>query len=429
MTTSSDSTLRREISALGYGAMVLNGMIGAGIFALPAVAAAATGLFSPWMFVICGLLIMTVVFSMAKAASLVESTGGPTVYSQRAFGHFTGFQVGWLFTLSRLSSMAANTNLLVTYAAWFWAPLDDGLMRMAVVTLILGILAWVNVVGIRQGMTALFVFTLLKMIPLSMVIILGISQANPEIFTNAGLPVIDGLGETVLVLLYAFVGFESTAIPAGEGKNPSRDIPRALIYTTVVIAVVYFLIQLVTISVDPGIGGSERPMADIAEQLMGSAGAALLAMGAVFSISGNLSSMMLSAPRMLFAMAREGMLPEFLGAIHPRFQTPANAIILQCALGVALALSGTFVWLAAMSTAVRLFVYVVCILSLPRLEKAAKPERKALYLPGGWLIPGLALVLCVWLISHASLKSWLTAIAFAAAGSLLYLITKRRQAS
>ena len=254
--------------------------------------------------------------------------GGPTNYVKHAFGKFTGFQIGWLFSFSRITAFAANINLMVTYASWFWQPLASGLARTITVTVVCLALIYVNVIGVKRGLATLFVITALKLIPLSLIVLLGITKINPEIFIAAELPVFEGLGETILVLLYAFVGFESSVIPAGEARNPRRDIPWALVKTTIFVGIFYFLIQLVSISVEPGIGGSKTPLADVAMILMGTAGGGLLALGAVFSITGNLSAMLLSAPRMFYAMARDDRtLPAWFGAIHPRYHTPSHSII------------------------------------------------------------------------------------------------------
>ena len=421
-----EAGLRREINQLGFSAMSLNGVIGAGIFALPAVAAAATGLFSPWLFLLCGVLIMTVVLSFARVASFFSNTGGPLVYVGQAFGPFAGFQVGWLFTLSRVTATAANTNLLVTYLGWFWDPLASGVTRQILISTVMLFLVVVNVIGVRRGVLVMLVLTLLKLIPLSLLVLVGISHLNPEVFIGAGLPALDGLGETMLVLLYAFVGFESAAVPAGEARNPRRDIPLALVQSVIGIGVLYFLIQCVVISVEPAIGSSKTPLIDVALILMGPTGAILMAAGAAFSIFGNLSSMMLSGPRMVYALGRDHMLPTWFQAIHVRYGTPANAIIFVGALGLGLALSGSFLQLAAMSTVVRLVVYASCILALPRLDKQRTESARPFNLPGGYLIPMLALILCFWLMSFASGQSWLTAGIFAALGTVFYLATYQR---
>jgi len=416
--------LRKEISHLGYGAISLNSVVGAGIFALPAVAASAAGLFSPWLFVFCGLLIMTVVLSLARAASFFSQTGGPLAYTGHAFGAFAGFQVGWLFTLARVAALSANTNLLVTYLGWFWSPLTGGVARQVVIAGIILLLTVVNVVGVRQGMLVVFVLSALKLLPLGLLVLTGIGHANPDIFLAAGLPPFGGFGETLLVLLYAFVGFESTVVPAGEGRNPRRDIPRALVQSVFAVSVLYVLIQVVVISVDPGIGSSSRPLIDVAEILMGPAGAMMMAAGAVFSITGNLSSMMVSAPRMLYAMGHSRVLPPWFGRVHSRFGTPVNAVLFMSVLGLALALSGSFIWLAAMSTVVRLLVYAVSIAALPRLNRSTDDTDGRFELPGGYAIPLLALLLIGWLVTQAPAQSWIVAGIFMALGSVFYVANR-----
>lgn len=420
-----EAGLKKEISQLGFGAIALNGMIGAGIFALPAIAIERAGLFSPWIYVGCGLLIMAIVFVFARVASYFQNTGGPVTYATEAFGDFTGFQTGWLLTLSRAAAFAANAHLIVTYAGWFWSPLAVGMVHSVSVGLVCLVLTVVNVIGIRQGMLAIFALTVLKLLPLVLLVFFGISQTNPEIFTSAQIPSIDSLGETMLIVFYAFVGFESAVIPAGEARDARRDIPLALVRTIFAVTVFYFLIQLVTLSVAPDVGGSKTPLAEVAGILMGAAGAALLTLGAVFSISGNLTASMLSAPRMLYAMSHLGSLPPWFGKVHPGFHTPANAIYFYALFSILLALSGKFVWLAAMSTVVRLLVYVLCIGALPILHRKLGEYEGQFRLHGGMLIPVLALVVSIWLMTHASIKSWVVTGVFALLGSVLYYFTRR----
>jgi len=420
-----EESLDREISRLGFSAIALNGLIGAGIFALPAVAAARSGAFSPWMFVICGVLIMTVVVSIAKAASYFRNTGGPIVYATQSFGRFTGFQTGWLLGLARAASTAANTNLLVTYAGWFWAPLEGGIQRAIAIALVCLILTVLNIIGVRKSMLTVYIFTLLKLIPLSLLVLLGISYVDPGLLFGAELPVPNTLGDTILVLLYAYVGFEGAVVPAGEARDPRKDIPRALMVTVIVTGIFYFLIQAVSVAVYPELTSSTTPLADVALVLMGSIGATILSLGAIFSISGNISAMMLSAPRMIYALSREGSLPGWFSRVHPKFHTPANSIGFLGIFAMVLALSGGFVWLAAMSTLVRLMVYGVSIASLPGLNKTLPEHKDNFRLWGGFAIPALGLVLCVWLGTHAKQEAWFTIAAFMAMGTVLYALARK----
>ncbi|MEM1410809.1 MAG: amino acid permease [Pseudomonadota bacterium] len=418
--------LRRDISRLGFSAMTLNSIIGAGIFGLPAVAAASSGDFAPWMFIICGVLTLTIVLSFARASSLVRETGGVIVYAGNAFGPFAGFQTGWLAYLSRVASMAANSNLMVTYLAWFWAPLDAHPWRGFALAAIIGGMTWLNVVGVRSSIGVLYALSIAKLLPLSLLVLFGLGKVDPATLFGADFPPMDEFGATVLILLYAFVGFEGTVVNAGEGKNPRKDIPRALFQTTLVIAVFYFLIQWVASSALPELAESRTALADVAVVLFGTIGAAVLTLGAAFSIGGNLMTSVLSAPRMTWALALDGTLPRWFAAVHPRHQTPHHSIAFYGGLSLALALSGTFVWLAIMSTLVRLMAYMVSIAALPRLEQQTDAPERAFRLPGGLLIPGLALVLCFWLVLQAPLSAWLALAGFALAGTVIYFVMKGR---
>lgn len=426
---SGDEPLRREISRLGYGAIIVNGLIGAGIFGLPAIAAARAGDFSPWMFLICGVLTLTIVLSFARASSLVKETGGVIVYATHAFGSFVGFQTGWLSYLSRVASTAANTNLMVTYLSWFWAPLDLQPWRAVALTLIIGAMTWLNVVGVRNSMMVLYILTVMKLLPLSLLVLFGLGYVDVGTLFGAEFPAIGELGATILVLLYAFVGFEGAVVNAGEGRDPKRDLPRALISTTVVIGVFYFLIQMTSMAVLPNLPESRTALADVAMVLFGTFGAALLTLGAAFSIGGNLMASVVSAPRMTWALARDGSMPAWLGKVHPRHQTPHTSIWTYGALGLALALSGTFVWLAIMSTLIRLLAYMVSIMALPRLAARATEPELAFNLPGGMLIPTIAFLLCIWLMLQAPMSAWLTLGAFVIIGAVLYWLSLRRGAS
>ncbi len=420
-----EQSLKRDISRLGFSAINVNGVIGAGIFGLPAVAAARAGDFSPWMFLICGLLIFTVVLSFARASSMVRYTGGVIVYASKAFGPFVGFQTGWLAYFSRAVAMGANTNLLVIYASWFWAPLDGDPYRAIALTALISSLTWLIVSGVRNSMAAVYVFTVLKLLPLSLLILFGLGKVDLQSLFGADMPPLSGWGETVLVLLYAYVGFEGTVVTAGEGRSPRQDLPKALIQTIIFIGVIYFLTQVVSMATLPGLAASSTALADVAAALFGPIGASILTLGAVFSIGGNLSTSILSAPRMTYALARDGSMPEWFSKIHGRYHTPHNSILFYGFLCLVMALSGSFIWLAIMSTLVRLMAYMICIAALPGLEKTTDKHDDVFVLPGGMLIPGVAMALCLWLLTQASAGAWLTTGGFVLLGSGLYFWTRR----
>jgi amino acid transporter len=420
------ASLKRDIGQLGFAAIALNGVIGAGIFALPAIAAAKAGNLSPWLFLICAVLIMTVVLSFARAASFFRDTGGPIQYAGMAFGPFAGFQTGWLTYIGRLSAIGANISLMVTYAGWFWEPLSAGAGHQVGVAIMFVLLATFNIIGVRQSMAVVFLFSALKLLPLFLLILMGLLHLQPGILLEGDMPLSGSLGETLLVLLYAFVGFESAVVPAGEARNPRRDIPRAITLTVLTITVIYFLIQLVSVSVLPELSSSKTPLSDVAKVLLGATGAALLTLGAVFSIGGNCSASMLSAPRMTYALARLGLLPDWFGRIHPRTRTPLNSIVFYAVLGLVLALSGSFIWLAVVSTLARLLSYILGGRRIIKQERRIETTPDQFQLRGGYFVPGLALLLCLWLTTFASATAWLTTAAFFVLGSILYLASSRK---
>ena len=425
-TTNPEKTLNRAIGKLAFGAININSVIGAGIFGLPAIVAARAGYFSPWAFLIGGVLVFAIVLSFARASSMFRTTGGAIVYATHAFGPFVGFQTGWLAYLARVAAMGANTNLLVTYASWFWAPLDGDPYRGIALAILITSMTWLNVAGVKNSVGITYIFTVLKLLPLSLLILFGMGKIEISTLVGTGLPELDGFGETILVLLYAYVGFEGTVVNAGEGRSPRKDMPAALISTILIIAAIYFLIQAVSVFVLPDLANSKAALTDVAYALFGLTGAAVLTAGAVFSIAGNLSASLLSAPRMTFALARDGSMPKWFAGVHDSYRTPHNSIWFYGFLCLVMALSGSFIWLAVMSTLVRLLTYMICIAALPRLEKTTESYQGQFTLPGGHVIPAIAFGLCVWLITKADPVAWLYLLGFIVAGSGLYWYSTRR---
>nr|WP_315477303.1 APC family permease [uncultured Undibacterium sp.] len=421
-----DTGMKREIGQLGFAAITLNGVIGGGLFVLPAVAAANVGWLSPWLFLLCGVLFMTIVLSFARLSSLFQQTGGPSVYVIETFGPFLGFQTGWLLYLGRVTAMAANANLMATYLAWFFPTFDTLLARTIVMSVVIGGLTLVNFVGVKQGLQTIYLLTVLKLVPLILLITVGIPQLSWAMSEPSIFPSMTVLGETILVLFYAFVGFESGSVNAGEGQQPKHDIPRALIRTVLFTAAVYFLIQWISVSVMPTLGQSKQPLADVARILLGEWGAGLIAFAAIVSIFGNLSSIMIAAPRMTYALARDRCLPNWFAVIDPRFATPSYSIVAVGFLSLAMAVSNTFIYLAVMSTLVRLVGYALCIASLPILEKRAGVWPKGSAAIKKALIPLMAFVLCAVLMTFASGKAWLTLLTFSAVGSGFYWFARKK---
>jgi len=420
--------LVRGIGIYGSAFLVLNGMIGAGIFALPSVVAARAGILSPWLFLAVGVLIITVVLTFAELSSYFRISGGPVLYATRAFGPLTGFSTGWIYYVSRAAAVAANTNAMAVYLAtmWPWFGVDPG--RAVVILVVCGGLTLVNVLGVKDGVRTLAVFTFFKVIPLLIMIILGLRYVSPDVLFPENMPTIDDLGGTTLLLIYAFVGFETVLITAGETAKPKVTIPKALILTMIATGLLYFLIVLVYVAVLGGEVDESATLVDVGRKLAGPAGAIAITLAAIFSIGGNLSSTMLAVPRATFSLAEHRLLPQWFGQIHVKFATPANSVIFMGGLSAALALSGSFVRLAIASSLTRMLTYIVCIAALPVIKGKADYATiaKAFKVPGGYTIPFVALVLSLWLASHSSPASWRLVGIMLAVGLALYWLEQLR---
>ena len=421
--------LTRGITAAGAMLLVLNSVIGAGIFQLPAAVYPEAGIWSPWLFLVIGVLVITIVLTFAELASYFKNSGGPVLYTTTAFGPLMGFSTGWILFISRMTAFAANTTVMAIYLGdvvpWF----ADGIGRSILIVAVCGALTYANFVGVRAGVRAMAVITFFKLVPLALMILLGLQYVSGSTLIPSAAPVFENIGGTTLLLIYAFVGFEGATIISGETKNPTATLPRALVNTTLMIGVIYFLIVLTYISVVPEATDGSATLVDVGERLMGPAGLVLMTLGAFFSIGGNLSSIMLAIPRLPFAMAEERLLPSWFGHVHEKYGTPSNSILVLGGLGLVFALSGSFAWLAAASSLTRLISYVLCISALPVIRKKATDEElaDAYRLKGGYTIPVLALALCLWIGAQANTRSWIVTGSLLAVGLVLYALAAGRR--
>ena len=415
--------LRRDIGFTGSAFLSFNGIVGAGIFALPATLHLQFGTFSPWLFPIFGLLILLVALPFARLAALFPVSGGPVAYTA-AFGPLASFQVGWLYYVARTTALAANANVFATYSAALWPPLGTAIGRIATILLLIGAITLVNIVGVRRAIRALDALTLLKLLPLIGLAIWGLASAGGAPPPGPA-PTLSGVEAAALVILYAFIGFENSVVPAGETADPRRTIPRALIATVIATAAVYFLVQLAYAAVMPAGAEPDAPLAALAETLFGPVGAIVLSFTALASIAGNVTGSMTSTPRVTFALARDGLLPAWFGRISARYATPARSILFMGLLGAALAVTGSFVWLAIVSTLARLIVYSVSIAALPAAQRRAGGAAGLVT----DLLMAAALLVCLWAAAQSGWQSWAMLAGLALAGLLLWLLARQAVSS
>jgi amino acid transporter len=425
-----DADLVRGIRRWDLVAIAINGIIGAGIFGLPSKVYSLIGTYSLIAFVACALVVALIILCFAEVSSRFDETGGPYLYAREAFQPAVAFEIGWLIWLARVTAFAANCNLLINYLSFFWLPAMTPVWRASIIVLVVVALAFINLLGIRQAAIVSNVFTIGKLVPIITFIAAGSFFLNPQAFELGPRPTAGAFSQSVLLLVYAFTGFEMATIPAGEVRDPQKSLPRALLIAILVVAILYILIQVVCVGTLPGLGQSQKPLADAGSQFLGAAGGAIISAGAIISITGNLNILLLSGSRLPFAMAEQRQLPAFVGSIHRKFFTPYVAILITAGLMLFLTLKSSFVAALTISTIARLITYGATCIALPVFRVRREAPAAAFQLPGGTIVAILSLLLIVWLLLNATLQE-AKATAWAAGAGLviyfLYWITSSRK--
>ena len=416
--------LKRDIGLFGAAFLALNAMIGAGIFALPGKVAVNAGLLSPWLFLVVGALFITIVLTFAELSSYYDGTGGPVLYATTAFGPLAGFSTGWAIYLSRVTAFAANSNVMATYLASLHDVFAGDIARGAIISIVTIGLTWANVAGVKDGVRTMAVFTFLKITPLLLLVMMGLQHVSGSTLIPSAPFLIDELGTTTLLLIYAYVGFETLGVTAGETSQPRRTLPKAYVGSLLGTGLLYFLVVLVFVSLISPENYSSATLIDVGRKLAGPVGAIAITLAAVFSIGGNLAGSILAAPRIIYSMAENRMLPAWFGHVHPKFATPDRSIIVMGGMALVLALTGSFVKLAIASSVVRLLGYIVCIASLPAIRRNADEaaRQKAYRLKGGYTIPIIGLGICLWLLAQSKAESWIAVAILLSIGWIFYAI-------
>ena len=417
--------LLRRIRRWDLVALVLNCVVGAGIFGLPSSVFALAGTYSLVAYLVCAIVVGLIALSFAEVASRFSSTGGPYVYARDAFGGLAGFEVGWLLWLARVTAFGSLANLFVDYASIFVPAIGTGVGRATVLTSVGVALTVLNLVGVRPSTLVTNAFTIGKLAALLFFVAAGTLFVTRANFSTAVRPDYPHFSQAVLLLVFAFSGFEMAVIPAGEIEDPGKQLPFALLFGLGIVVVLYILIQFVAIGTLPALATSPRPIADASARFLGAGAAAFVSLGALISIGGTLNSIVLVTPRLLFAMAEDGYLPRAFGGVHARYRTPHVAILASSVVMVALTLSGSFATLAAISTIIRLLTYAATCAALLQFRRRANAPPPAFSAPFGRLAALAALVLSAWLVTNSSRSdAWTTAIA-GAAGLLLFFVRGR----
>lgn len=420
-----DEKLVRGIGRWDLTAIVINAIIGAGIFGLPSKIYAQIGSYSLFAFVACAVIVAIIVLCHAEVASRFSATGGAYLYAKRAFGSAVAFEVGWLYWIVRMATFAANCNLFVTYLGFFWPSATEPAIRIGIIAAVIVTLALVNVIGIRQSSLMTNFFTLGKLLALFVFALVGLFFIEPDNFKFDAVPAYSSFSSAVLVLIYAFVGFEVAVIPAGEMKDPQKNLPFALFVALGVVAAVYILVQLVSIGTLPTLASSEKPLADAASIFMGPVGAAFITLGALTSILGNLNIGLLGGSRIVYAMGEQGEMPTIVSKTHDKFKTPYVSIVLNALIIFVLTIQSSFLSALAIATITRLMIYATTCGSLIVFRKSGDAPAAKFIAPFGIAAAVLSIALIVWLLTNVDFtKEGLPIVIVAAVGFVLYFANR-----
>jgi amino acid transporter len=421
--------LIRAVGLFSLTAIAVNGMVGSGIFVLPAQVAKFLGPAGLAAYVIAALAVGLIVLCFAEVATLFDRSGGPYLYARAAFGDLIGFEIGWMLLLARLTSMAAISNAFAAYLGFFWPAAAAGIGRVIVITASLGALALVNFRGVKQGTWMNNLLTVSKLAPLLVFIIAGLFLLDPNRPPAWSLPQPAALQQASLLLIFAFGGFEFAVVAGEEIMQPKRNLPIALLSAIVVVTIVYVLIQYVAQGTLPDLATSATPLASASRRFLGPWGGVLLTAGAVLSTTGTNSALMLVTPRILFAMAEGGQLPRIFAEVHPRYRTPHISIIAAAVLGWASAMYSGFAALAAISAIARLLYYIATCVALLVLRRKMPEVARGFSVPGGPIIPVAAVVLSIWLLMGSTRAQISISAATLVAGGGVYWCYRWSRAS
>jgi amino acid transporter len=419
-----DLGMKRAVSRWEIVGFSINDVIGSGVYLLPAAAAANLGALSTGAVVLAGVAVLLLVLCFAEAASYFDRPGSAYVYTREAFGELVGFEVGWMTWLARVSSVASLSAGFARALGYLWPQANEGLGRTLAIALPLLLLTAINLVGVKSGARTAVFLAITKTVPLVLFITVGIFFVSVPQALSVEPKADGGLGAAVLLLLFAYAGFENTAAPAGEFKNPKRDVPFALIVQIATVTLIYTAVQFVALGTLPGVVNSETPLADAAARFLGGWGGLLMTVGGALSILGTNSNTVLAGPRYLYALARDGFGPRPLATLHPRYRTPAAAILTQTAIALPLAFSGSFEVLATLSIVARLATYFGTAMAVPVLRRKLQQAPGAFRIPGGPVIPYAAAALCVVFALSAQAKNLIAGAIALAIGYGLYLLRR-----
>lgn len=397
--------LKREVGVWGLSANIVNIIVGAGIFVLPAIVAGIMGTQAVIAYLFCGFLIALVMLCFAEAGSKVTHSGGGYAYVETAFGPYPGFLAAVFMLMGSIFSDAAVSNALVEILGLVFPVFKNKYVRVLTLFVIFAGLATLNVVGVKQGIGLVKINTVAKLIPLLLLVTIGWKDVQLTNLYWEAAPTLQQFGEASLILFFAFQGGDAGLTIGGEIKNPQKTVPKAIFIGISFVLLLYILIQ----TVSQGVLGSElpnfkeAPLAETAKIVFGPVGYTLLFVGAGISMFGMLSGQILNLPRVFFRLAVDGVIPiAKLASIHHKFKTPYVSILLYAGLGFTIASLGGFRQLAVIASASMLLVYFGVSLSVIQLRKTKANGTGEFKIPLGYTVPIISAGVILYFLSNMS---------------------------
>jgi amino acid transporter len=395
-----EARLVRALGVRGLATTIFNYTVGSGIFVLPALAMARLGAAAPLAYLVCMLVMGLVLLCLAEAGSRVSVTGGVYAYVETALGPFAGFIAGALLLLTSLFGGAAVAVLFARTVIAMLGLRSSG-WYLALIAAVITTFVVINVRGVRNSARAMELVTVLKIAPLLGFVLIGAAFVHRSNLTWEQVPSLTNVLGTAGVVIFAFSGIESSLSPSGEVRTPWRTVPRAAFLALGAATALYLAIQWVVLGIEGSRLGAQTvtPLAQAAAVFAGATGRMVMIVAAVISMLGYLSANILSAPRSIFAYARDGFLPAALCAVHDRYRTPHIAIITHGCLVAALALSGSYERLAIFSNLTAFVLYMLCAIAVMVLRaRDVHSDGAPFRIPGGALVPVATVLANGWLI-------------------------------
>jgi amino acid transporter len=417
--------LKRDINRWDLVLLMINSIIGAGIFGLPSKIFTLAGIYSIAAIFICAILMSVIILNFSEVASQFKKTGGPYLYTLEAFGKFPGYIIGWLALVSRIAAYAALINLLVDYLSYLDDAFIDQTVRSLTIILITAFIFFINFQGVKKSSRLNNVLAITKLIPLIIFVLAGFFFIDLELFDfYQTKPSITNLSSAILVLVFAFTGFEAAVVNTGEMSNPEKDIPFALIVSTLFVALFYILIQVVSIGTFPHLANSTKPIADAADFFLGSAGGLLITMGAVISIGGTINANLLAGSRLPYALSEENQFPKIFSKTSIKTAIPYISLIMYSIVTILVSVTGTFIYALSISVISKVFVFTIISAALIKFRKVNGISKTGFKLRFGYFSAILGIIICTWLLYASNLSDFRDVLLTILIGISLYFVFK-----